>query len=203
MSVKLTYNITQWDKLRLNYWGIPKCGNTSVKYGLIQKTDPSKIQQLDNQADDWVHQESRAKYITKQSALDNGYTNFTIIRHPYQRVISLYKDFGLRRSNRKLLPNADQSRVHDLDYFINHVIGKSTDSDNIHIKSMCYFICENNQPLFPNVIDITQMSDFLLQYGVDLVSINTIDKQVQLSEQHKQVIYNRYKQDFDAFNYAR
>jgi len=29
-----SYNVTSWDKLKVNYWAIPKCGNTAVKKSL-------------------------------------------------------------------------------------------------------------------------------------------------------------------------
>ena len=35
MSVK-KYNISKWDNLNVNYWGITKSGNTSIKFALLE-----------------------------------------------------------------------------------------------------------------------------------------------------------------------
>ena len=59
-QLKLKYNISKWADLKINFWGIPKCGNTSVKYALLKKSG------VDGKKDDvmkWVHNHNAAVYI--------------------------------------------------------------------------------------------------------------------------------------------
>ena len=102
MSIKLKYNISCWDDLGLNYWGITKCGNTSIKYALIESSGRLIDQLIKSDAhgaDSWVHSENHIKYIDLDTALSNGNRNFAVTRNPYDRFISMYKDTQRRHGH--------------------------------------------------------------------------------------------------------
>lgn len=190
MDVKKAYNITTWHDHKLNYWGIPKCANTSVKMTLLGNTveDPYSLNKK-------IHKKGVLEYISRETALSNSYINFTTIRHPYDRFISLYKDWGLRRSNSKTKFNPPVS----LDYFIDYVI-EYFDTDNRserHFKSQAYWLSDNNNLLIKNTFNIKETKKFLAKYNLKLVVANkTKDQNVLLTDMQKEKIYKRYENDF-------
>lgn len=200
IELKTLYNITAWDKLKLNYWGIPKCMNTSVKYTLYSQLNPNDSRSV-NGIPRWIHHVDLLRYITKGSALVNGNINFTVIRHPYDRVLSLYRDMTFRRRKVNMMPDVDNRKIDGLDEFIDVYIKNSTDADNIHLRSISYFICEDGKPLFDNIFTFDTISEFL---QMDVAHINITDPcEITLSEAHKHIIQERYANDFkvEAFKF--
>jgi len=201
-ALKKAFNISQWNSLKLNYWGIPKCGNTSVKYALLKTIN--KTHQDTSETHQWVHGLDHAEYISRETALSNGYNNFATIRNPYDRVKSLYKDFGIRRADIKIMPGVDSGKLQNLDYFLKHYIQQSTDANNIHLRSLSYFLIKDNKLLIDNVVDINQVDIFLSKYKIDVPTLNTTqDIDIEFTDQQKYLIYTRYQQDFEIFGYNK
>ena len=63
-------------------------------------------------------------FITKEFAQTNGCKNVSVIRHPYNRVISLYKHFVLKDRSRakELLTGLEVNDIKDVDDFVAKVI---------------------------------------------------------------------------------
>ena len=199
-ALKKAFNITQWNDLGLNYWGIPKCGNTSVKYALLEKVNIANSDHSDTQQ--WVHNLDIAEYISRETAKKNGNANFATIRNPYERVKSLYKDFGIRRADTKIMKDVESHRLKDLDYFLEHYIKQSTDANNIHLRSLSYFLVKDGNVLIDNVIDINNINNFLSKYYITVPVLNTTqDLDIEFTDKQKQIIYSRYHQDFEIFGY--
>ena len=197
MSLKLKYNISQWNDLGLNYWGIPKCMNTAIKLALFQKCgkfDDVQIDPYDIGVD--YHKEKLISYIDPKTALNNNNINFTVIRHPYERSISLYKDFSLRRKDGSI----EQHK--NIDQFIAY-LGTTNDQQNIHLRSQCYFICDNDRiHSTMNVHDERTIHDFLRPLGIKIQVINkTQELNITLTEKQKQIIQKRYRKDFDVLGF--
>lgn len=133
MSVKLTYSICTLGDY--NYWAIPKCGNTTVKYLMLHKYGLAIHDDLGDSIYRWVHSESKMKYITPDEANSNGKQNFTFVRDPVERFISLHKDFCIRR---KEIPEIYGNSPEELlQYLQNNTDERSL---NIHCRSMSYFL---------------------------------------------------------------
>lgn len=202
-QLKLKYNIMSFPELGLNYWAIPKCMNTSIKYALLKKINKVFDQNIDGSAS-WVHNIEMHRYITPEQAINNRNENFTCIRHPYRRVKSLYKDFGLRRFNEVLRAGVNNSRLKDIDYFIDYYIKDSTDNDNVHLRSYSYFISSGGLVRIDRVFKEDEIKEYLCKKGIILEHLNVSEgKFVTLTEKHKQIIYNRYKTDFDLFKFVK
>jgi hypothetical protein len=198
--LKDMFNITSWSKLKLNYWGIPKCMNTSIKYALYMQLHPDDDREV-GEIPTWIHDPKLLSYASKTVALMNGNTNFTVIRHPYDRVCSLYKDIMFRRRRVNMMPHIDNYReIRGLDAFLDAYIENSTDADNIHLRSISYFICEDGKPLFDNVFTFDTISEFL---NMELPRLNVTEQRhvLTLSESHKRIIQDRYASDFNAFDF--
>jgi len=201
-KVKGKHNITAWDNYKLNYWAIPKCANTAIKACLAGKPSNNEYSR-----EKWVHNPTNLNYITDKQAFKNGYTNFSVIRHPYERFISLFKDHGMQRPFKKIFNEKNQHMVGNLDYFINAVFEKyPTDHGcDAHVRSLSFYLVKDNKVRIDNVLLITDAANFLNKYNVTLKQINKTDPSISvtLNDKHKEMIYERYKQDFEIFQFVK
>jgi len=147
LTHKLTYSIAQIGPC--NFWAIPKCGNTTIKYLLLKKYQTSSIRTLDNGANQWIHLETIANYITPLDANVNGCYNFTVVRDPIQRFESLYNDFCVVRKN--AIPEVGGLSIDELITFISEA--KDEAELNVHFRSITYFLKEFRGDVF-NLADL-------------------------------------------------
>lgn len=130
---KLAYSIASIDQF--NFWAIPKCGNTTIKYQLLKAFKPESLLENDS-FDRWVHRTDLMDYITPQEALNNHKYNFTFIRDPIERFKSLYKDFCCTRSD---IPEIYGISLEQLVNKLREYIEREM-SANIHLRSISYFL---------------------------------------------------------------
>lgn len=184
---KLDYNISVWDEYQLNYWAIPKCANTAIKVALSRfDANPNKP----GSKVKWVHNPDNVNYVSRDMALNNGYKNFTVIRHPYDRVISLYKDFGIRRP--WFSPNIA----------IDDFIMRAQNKQDPHTRSMSNYLFKQDQLLVDDVVLLDNAQDYLKQYKLTLNVFNTTGPtDIVLTDLQKELIYNWYREDFKRFGF--
>ena len=201
-EIKLKHNITEWPKSRLNFWGIPKCANTAVKAALYEKEYGRPIS-------DWrrVHEVRVSRYISRGAAFCNGYENFSVVRHPYGRVASLYRDFGLRRPEHVQQRFAVSKRsLKDLDRFLDICIRGSDDTPDtdVHFRSMASFLCTLDGRLaVGGICDVKDLHLLSAEYGLQVRALNVSDKaEVSLNDNQKEIIQRRYAKDFELFGYS-
>jgi len=140
---KILYSIASIEDI--NFWALPKCGNTTIKYKLLELYNPQIINEYSSDnVDEWVHGTKLMDYITSFDAMSNGKYNFTFVRNPIDRFVSMYKDFCCTR-------NIIQS-VHGLsiDGFIGYLenILKDEINANIHFRKQSYFLEHFNGDIF-------------------------------------------------------
>lgn len=202
MSLKLKYNITSWSEFKLNYWGITKVGNTSMKYAL-QQHDIEHDNHDDANA--WIHKEDLATYIDKQTALTNGYTNFSIIRDPYDRFYSLYDDFMNKRHG--MLGVRDMSFEDFAEY-----VSKTDDSfsTNVHIRSQFSFLSLNNKLVVGcllNLNNIPAIENFVKTHSeidINFPHLHSgVDTKVEWTDNIRELIKKRYEKDFELVSYGQ
>ena len=198
-QTKGAFNITTWPQLQINYWGIPKSANTSIKCALLQKSGVD-IVSLDNEA---VHGTNVCSYIDRHTALRNGFQNVSVIRHPYQRTISLWKDFGLARSSLTKKFPIDQDHVADPDYFFLKAIHIMSDDQNIHFRSHASLLCDGNYVVVDQFWYLEKLQDFFRKFDLKEVVRNSSipSLKIDLTLEHKLSIIRRYKQDFEIFGF--
>lgn len=191
MSVKLKYNISCWPDLKINYWGIPKCFNTSIKYALAEKSN-KKLEKIDDTCK-WIHQESLLHYIDRETALENNYINITLTRNPFDRFLSLCKDVQRRKS----LGNKIGSK-YSVDSVLNYIERTTEKKRDVHFRSQCYYICHGNK-IIPDILAIEEFEDLI---KTKVKKLNSIEKTIILTDEQKKRVYNLFKNDFELLRYS-
>lgn len=175
MSVKLLYSIATIDKY--NFWAIPKCGNTSIKHDLLDVYGLAVTNDPDDSTYRWVHKESLMRYITPNEANNNGNYNFTFVRDPVERFISLYKDFCIRRKD---IPEIWQKTPEQLFEIISNQPQERL--LNIHMRSLSYFLNEFKG-------DIFLINDYKNK-------LNSIEKDTTIAEELKNKVKDYWSADY-------
>lgn len=201
-KIKSKHNITEWAEHRLNYWAIPKCANTAIKACLAGKPTNNQYSR-----EKWVHNPTNLNYISDRDAFANGYTNFSVIRHPYERFVSLFKDHGMQRPFKKIYNKDNEHMIGNLDYFVRAVFDKypTDEGCDAHVRSLSFYLVKKNKPRIDNIILVDDAADFLSKYNITLKQINKTDPsiKIELTDKHKELIYERYKKDFEIFKFDK
>lgn len=177
MNVKLTYSIAKIGPC--NFWAIPKCGNTTIKYLLLKKYKPRWLKPLDGESNQWIHHEDLTEYITPLDANTNGLYNFTVVRDPIDRFKSLYSDFGFVRKT--AIPEIEGMSIDELITYISRADNER--HLNIHLRSQMYFLKAFRGDVFNiNDLDLPQ-------------KLNQTNVDVELTETQKQRILTMWEPD--------
>lgn len=174
----------------MNFWGIPKCANTAAKAFLM-------FLDLDNPSDSnqWIHEEARATYISKLEAIKNGYENVTIVRNPYNRFKSMYRDLCVKRNG--LVPEVKDMTV---DQFANYLQKHFDHQVNVHFRSQYSFISYKGH-IIPKVEHLEHMSKDCIFKEMQIVNIS--GENFDLTKKQKNIIYERYTEDFELLGYKK
>lgn len=189
-KIRLRYNISSWPQLNLNYWGIPKCGNTSVKYALLKKCN---VTGNEDEIMQWVHNHAMSQYIDIQTAENNRHINFTVTRDPYERFLSMYSDILRRPKHFKL------EKIETIDQFIDYLYSKPEEKHNLHFWTQTRFIAPHNVIIPTCVIDVHRISNGFM--GLDIGKFNTTNNNYRLTQQQKERVFQFYKKDFELLDY--
>ena len=198
-------NIIWFPRLKINYFGVTKSIGTAMfaSLGQINIIDPSAARY------DYVY--DSLTFITKEYAQTNGCKNVSVIRHPYNRVKSLFKHFVLKDPSRakELLEGLEVSKIKDIDDFVAKVIPHfSEEKPNHHLKSINHFLCNEDGKVIPELIfkiekDREKIKNFLDSLGCDFKVANRSNFDVKLNKESKNIIFERYQKDFNLFKFER
>lgn len=200
-SIKLRFNITEWNQW--NYWGITKCGNTSVKKSLFIRDQRSKnFDKPDHYgADVWVHDETNVQYIDRNTALINGNKNFTVVRNPYTRFLSMWKDIHRRPSHFFRYSRKPDS----ICSFIEMLESKTNEERDVHFRDQTFFITDDSGNILPEYVfdldqDAMKMNRIL---DIQMCISNSIDYTIELDKHEKNRIYKLFLRDFKILEYPK
>lgn len=129
MDIKY-YNVTMWEKLGLVYWGITKCGCTSVKSHLYFFERGEKKESLD------IHKKKYLKYV--DPIYQEGFVNFATIRNPTDRFLSMYNDLLKTRPVRGRVAKINVNWT--LDEFALFLSNSKDEELDVHFKSQSFFL---------------------------------------------------------------
>ena len=189
-------DISTYNNLKLNYWAITKCGNTTVKHHLYTLQNGKTF---DVKKSIHIHGRAGITYIKPEYALSNGFTNFTVTRHPYDRLLSMYKDLVLSRPKRG--KKAGIEDVVTVDDLLEHIQSLPDKQRDVHFRSQSWFV--------PNkldyIIDLKNISNWSLPIpSISFVKHKSKNTQnLLLSKHQKNKVYAIYKEDFVKFKYLK
>ena len=189
------YNITQWESLGVNYWGITKAANSTIKSHLLKASGFSQNEWLDTVK---VNKESLADYITPEQAHNNSLLNFTVIRHPLGRAVSVYKDLVMSRPERSV--SAGLSEDMTLDDYFDFLSSTDDDSCDVHMKSISWFIKSDLQFVFKLENKFLDWR-FNFAEAPNVVVNKSASTTLDLKRNHIKIVEQRYKEDFTRFDY--
>lgn len=211
--IQHAYNISTFKHLELNYWGIRKCANTTIKYVLLRAEKPDKVKTLENNKRfnllnahgkphrNWVHE--NCNYITPEKASQNGFKNFTVLRDPVERVYSMYNNI-LERPERAYASGSNQFKK-DIKLFVKKpnmssfldILEQYPDKDrNIHYRS------QKSHCLIENIVKVhmSRLSTTIQQIHPSLVvdvTLNASGKHLKPDTHTLERIHQVYKEDFE------
>ena len=198
-------NIVWYPELNVNYFAVTKsvCTAMMASLGKIDIIDPSSSRY------DYVY--DSLTFITKEYAQTNGCKNVSVIRHPYNRIVSLYKHFVLKDPSRakELLAGLEVNDIKGIDDFVAKVIPHFPERNtNHHLKSIGHFLCDESGKVIPDLIfkieeDKDEISTFLASLGCEFKVSNISSFNVELSKESIDIIFERYQKDFNLFKFER
>jgi hypothetical protein len=152
-------------------------------------------------ADAWIHNENNANYINIDTALSNGNKNFTVVRNPYDRFISMYKDTQ-RRHDHFFRKNKD-AQIKTIDDLISFIEKIPDENREVHFRSQSSFISKKNKILPSFMFDINDVNGIETFLGVDVKHMNSINTKVELNLAQKKRVFSIYQKDFELLGYEK
>lgn len=195
-------NISCWPELGINYWGINKNASSTLTIHfatLCGDIDPTE-EEIDS--GQLAKQGLGPRYINSKEAFRNGLKNFTVVRHPLDRFISIYKHLKYPRTEEqcrtqhKARFNPTWSPEEFLDCIrTSFETGKKI---NKHWRRQCSFI-----PHFWRMDHIIKLERLIEDWPFDfsppdIKSNPTVDRLIKIKE-HR--VYDLYHEDYLFFGY--
>ena len=179
-----------WKKNKLIFIHIPKCGGTSIENSLnfIEKGKYWGFDKKISKKLNFPHELQHMTYNAYKKLIKNfkDYKIFTIVRNPFDRAISLYKDTKFKRSDiRKYLQLKEK-------FTFNEFLIKVQKSNHIHHKNQIYFL--NNLNL--NKIEVLRFENFENEFKSFLNNYK-LKTQIKKSNPSKKLIFEK---NLDYYN---
>ena len=180
MRVKFKYSLSTFPKKGVNYVCIPKCGTTTMLHYLLDQPPFGDVE---------LHSERHVKYISPEEANANGLTTFATIRHPFDRVLSMYKD-----QNKRGIGGTNKM---SLDAFVRMVYTNNDEKLNLHFRTMNYFLAplKNVKLIRLEIMHCNEWLKDILNIE-EFKKFNVSELDVELSDNQKKMITERYEKDF-------
>ena len=192
---------------------IPKTGGTSIEQFIIEngKNNLQYHGVMNNRSLHHLTAFELYKNMSKNRPhnLYSKYYSFSIVRNPYERLLSEYYWTKIPNVGFK----AGKSKDHFLKYVKNVVRNKLyfQHIDNDHFIPQFNFVYYKNK-LFVNEIFKFEDFDWINNYlkkklniinDIPLLNKSIVNKKEEWNEEQKNIIYELYKKDFIIFNYNK
>jgi len=199
-------------KLRVVYHGIPKNASTSVKNALYEYEHGHEF----NGNKQWVHKGNTKGGSIYPDLYDiktiyTDYYHFTVVRNPIDRFLSFYNDLFAGTTNIRhntppfYIDNNITLEPKPVDSVLDMIEWFNDDECDEHFAAQSAYIHLDNV----KVVKIEDLNndwkDVCKDIGVDYKPLSVYNKSintVELTEQQKQRVYNRYSNDFSKFGYT-
>ena len=209
-------------ELKILYFQIPKCANTSILLALGQITGWDNFPKINNFDTNNHHdvQEKIRKYKENFTARENekykDYYKFTFVRNPYDRAVSCWNDKFKNKKPRFTACSRWGMDDKNLDFrkYCEKIISIGDVEANDHFRSQSYCVHLGGRMVLDWYGKIERGSDWAAlqeklhkDYKVDLpdlLQLNKVDKKhysCYYNDYTKRLINHRYEQDISLFNY--
>lgn len=189
---------------------IPKTAGTSIEQ-FLKDNGKNSIEYLGVRNNRSLHHLTAFELKKELPFYFNKYYKFSIIRNPYDRLLSEYYWTKIPKVGFK----SNQSKDDFLTY-VSNVVKHKLYFDNIyndHFIPQYLFIYNNKKKILVNQLFKYEDLDWVINYLKKKLNINCnlphlnksvkdIDK-IDWTEKEKERIYNIYKNDFIIFNYLK
>lgn len=174
------HHITAWPELNVNFWTVTKNGNTSVKSHLKNLSHTVNL-----------------NFISIEEAMSNNMINFAIIRNPYDRFLSMYKDLVLTYPEKGIRRGLTENM--SLDDLLDFIGQRSDYTRDIHFKSQSAFLTTK----LDYYIDLAHIvSEWPFAFPPVREVINKSNEStMMLSDDQRDRVHTIYEQDFINFKY--
>lgn len=203
-----------YHSIKVVFHGIPKNASTSVK-NILYEAEWGKPFEGNKQ---WIHKGNEKggsiypSIESIQSEEYRSYTHFTVVRNPYERFKSFYTDLFLGSTNlRANIPpfytdNNIKLNKRPVNEVIDIITSYSDTQADEHFASQDSFI-HSSRCLFIRMEDLNFGWQKLCEkIGIafnPLPVYNKSNTTISLTESQKELIFNRYRTDFERFKYDR
>ncbi|MGB5325899.1 MAG: sulfotransferase family 2 domain-containing protein [Pseudomonadales bacterium] len=212
-ELKLTTGILELQELGANYWSVPKCGNTSIKFACL-RAQGNSFQQDPEDIYVAVHAVGLAPYIEKKRALQNGLLNFTIIRHPVERALSMYRDLAGKRQGKRIDGSAEFKLAwqtflgskHSFDRFVDLMCNFRDKDKDWHFRSFYPRLTTGKKKIGPELIICLEDLDMrsgelnaMLNTPIEIPALHQTDRSGQASPAAAQKLAELWVRDFSLW----
>lgn len=188
-------NITTWPNLGVNYWGVTKCANSTIKTHLWELEHNSKFAINKDTA---IHSDIYVSRLTEYQALHSTNENFTVVRHPVSRFKSMYRDLVLSRVRVGKKASIEGFNIDQvLDYLETH----SDSVRNVHLKSQSAFV--NHDIKIIHLENLYNEWDFDFEPPAFKKNVTRNQDNIILTSYQTDRIYKIYQKDFIKFGYEK
>ena len=204
---------------KLIFIHIPKCGGTSIevyisnnyklkyKFCNVLNNIEKNSYILDKKSGSKALQHLTALEIRQNFNDFEKYYKFSVVRNPYDRIISEYH-WSRTIKSYKSYNKFDDFLKHVQNVFKNKDFYKNLFSD--HLIPQYLFLYENNKLIVDKVYKFEEFYEIEKnlkdKYNIDRkmrVCNKTKKEKIKLNKIQKEVIYNLYKKDFELFKYDK
>lgn len=196
------------DKIKVIFIHIPKTGGTSIENALNCKEIKNGYGVINNKA---IHHYSWKEYKNKYPKRFKNYYKFTIVRNPYDKILS---DYYYLKHIAKL--DIDNFQNITFDEYLNYcgeivknkLYNKTKYHD--HFLPQHKFIFNDNNNLMVNKIlrfeNFSHINKFIkIRFKKDLqwLNKNKYSEKIILNQEQKDKIYEIYEKDFTLLSYPK
>lgn len=202
-----------YENIKVVYHGIPKNASTSIKNALYEAEWGHSFDGIKQ----WIHKgnEKGGSIYPKIELIDTKYRSFfhfSVVRNPYDRFKSFYSDLFAKTTNlRNNVPpfytnNGIVLEPKPVDEVLDIVELFDDDNADEHFASQQSFIYSDRCVfIFQEKLN-EQWQIICDRINVEFKHLPMYNKSrdvIHLTDQQKNRIYNRYKEDFMRFKYER
>jgi hypothetical protein len=200
-------NITKWDSLGINFWGINKNATSTIVNHFAIAEGLIKEDEIHLSGGQKGKLKITEQFISRDEAFSNMFLNFTVVRNPYARFESCYKHLkypltDVQKNTRlkaKFNPNWSADEFLD---FIEYMFQDANSSKvNKHYQRQSWFI--TNIKKMDYVIKLEKLNKrWPFKHITFPAFISNPSSKIEV-KYNKDRLYNLYQEDFENFKYEK